>query len=119
MEIAEHKLSQIEEILYKKEEEKIRTALRAIGNQLRELFMPYYREDGRGIESDFATVFSEYIKETAFADTGYYGGCYTVASANERADRMPEKMKAAILKKICADFLDTVENVEDVCNQIQ
>jgi len=122
MEIAGQKLNQIEEILYKREAKKLNEALRKIGEQLEDLFRPYYDSrcrDKAGVDGDFSSDFSELIKEAAFASTGYYGGHYSMANLGIRIEHIPEKLKASILKKICADFIENIDNIEDVCSQIQ
>ena len=118
MEIAGQKLNTLEEILYKKEEKEITDALRQIGKQLEELFRPYYLEE-RGVLNDtgktFKDDFSKFITDSTFAGSYYCSGYYTSA---EFRPMMPEQMKAAILKKICADFVETVGEVENVCSQL-
>ena len=130
MEIANKTLSVIEEALYKREIASIQTKIEQVGEQLVDVFRPYYNHDkGIGLteskqeSEEVVKAFDEFI-EQGMSKRSYERRKHFSSSASElvvypKLPPLPDAIKLAILAQITVDFVERVESIKEIAADVQ
>lgn len=103
----------IEKALLDKELKHISEQLRSVGAMLGQIFEKYGKIDGR-----HGNEMSEYMqKYVVVAAESYFAGYTTRPQTNVHPDHVPECIKKLVLKWAVKDFMEKVEELNNMVSQ--
>jgi len=111
----DNELSKIEEAIFNRELEKIKTQIANVGKDLVKIFEKYGKLKGR-----FGVELQEFIiTHMIVGNETYYAGYSTSASIRFNPAKMPDALREAILNKALKEFMAQIDNMQEIMDTIE